>query len=54
MSATKIRNMTEYEHVVLATGVWEEEATLSQCVATLPPQPNTSHKCLSKTVLRAE
>jgi hypothetical protein len=54
MRATNTGNVTELEHVLFATGVWEGGDTVSQCAATLPPQPNTSHKFLSKTVLRSE
>jgi hypothetical protein len=42
MNVTKPGNMTELQHILFATGLWEGEATLSQCVATLLPQPNTS------------
>jgi hypothetical protein len=54
MSATKNGNVTELEQVQCASGLWEGEATLSQCAATLPPQPNTILKFQSKPVLRWE
>jgi hypothetical protein len=54
MSATETGNVTDIEYILFATGLWEGEATLSQYAATLPPQPNTSHKFLSKMVLRRE
>jgi hypothetical protein len=54
MSATKNGNVTELVHVQCASDLWEGEATLSQCAATLPPQPNTILKFLSKLVLRWE
>jgi hypothetical protein len=54
MSATKTGNMTKVEHVLFTTGLREGEATLSQCAVTLPPQPNTSQKFLSKMVLIRE
>jgi hypothetical protein len=47
MSATKNGNVTELEHVQCASGLWDGEATLSQCAATHPPQPNTILKFLS-------
>jgi hypothetical protein len=53
-SMTKTGNVTDLKHVLFATDLWEGEATLSQCVANLPPQPNISHKFLSEPVLRRE